>query len=493
MTLEIKQTLKLTQQLVMTPQLQLAIKLLQLSRLELLTAINQELETNPVLEEALGDEEPELSAWHEEEEAEVVSSPEEREAPLELGAEINWREEFDWEAYLEDKAPPPVRQEREEVETPNYENLMAAVPNLRSQLTWQLQLADLTEREKLIGTLIIGNLDEDGYLQASCEELAAELQISPGEVEEVLKKVQELEPPGIAARDLAECLLLQVQARGITNPHVRPIIEKHLKNLENRNYNAIAKSLRISPEEVAEAVAIISQLDPKPGRCFDSLEARYISPDIYVYKMGDDYVVSLNEDGLPKLRISSYYREVLRGGSLLPEETKNYIQRRLKSAVWFIKSIHQRRNTIYRVAKSIVDYQRDFLDHGITHLKPLTLKQIADAVGLHESTVSRVTSNKYMHTPQGVFELKFFFNSGIARLEGDQVASESVKEKIRQIVLSEDPDKPYSDQDIVRLLEKQHNIVIARRTVAKYREALGLLSSSKRRRALPARPKAAAR
>ncbi len=311
-------------------------------------------------------------------------------------------------------------------------------------------------------------------------------------MEAVLKKVQDLEPPGIAARDLVECLLLQVQARSIDNPHVRPIIERHLKNLENRNYQAIAKDLKITPEEVAQAVALISQLDPKPGRCFDSLEARYISPDIFVYKMGDEYEVSLNEDGLPKLRINSYYREALSGAQAVSEETKDYIQKRLKSAVWFIKSIHQRQNTIYRVAKSIVNYQKDFLDHGIAHLKPLTLRQIAEEVQMHESTISRVTTNKYMHTPQGVFELKFFFNSGISVSGGEQVASESVKEKIRQIIQGEDPDNPYSDQEIVDILSKS-DIIIARRTVAKYREMLGLLPSNKRRRTLVAKKKTSAR
>ncbi len=220
------------------------------------------------------------------------------------------------------------------------------------------------------------------------------------------------------------------------------------------------------------------------------METRYVNPDIYIYKMGDDYEVSLNEDGLPKLRINSYYRDALSGNADVSEDTKNYIQNRLKSAIWFIKSIHQRQKTIYRVSKSIVNFQKDFLDNGIAQLKPLTLRQVAEDVQMHESTVSRVTTNKYMHTPQGVFELKFFFNSGISRTQGDQVASESVKDKIKQLVLSEDAQNPYSDQDIVNLL-KQANIVIARRTVAKYREMLGLLSSSKRKRVITPKKKLA--
>jgi RNA polymerase sigma-54 factor len=351
-------------------------------------------------------------------------------------------------------------------------------------------MASMTDDEKFIGVLIIGNIDEDGYLQTSAADLAQELNFTEVEIEQTLKKIQEFEPIGIGARNLQECLLIQIQVKHLDNPLVRPIIEHHLKNLENRNYATIAKDLKVSLAEVAQAVDAISQLEPKPGRSFDSLETRYVSPDIFVYKMGDDYEISLNEDGLPKLRINSYYRDALSGNTAVSEDTKIYIQNRLKSAIWFIKSIHQRQKTIYRVSKSIVTLQKDFLDNGIAQLKPLTLRQVAEDVEMHESTISRVTTNKYMYTPQGVFELKFFFNSGISRTQGDQVASESVKDKIKQLVLSEDTENPYSDQDIVNLL-KQANIVIARRTVAKYREMLGLLSSSKRKRVITQKKKIA--
>lgn len=484
MALEIKQSLKLTQQLIMTPQLQQAIKLLQLSRLELLTAINQELETNPVLEESLEDQESESWEGTPEELTNEIPLPET--APSELTVESSVREDFDWESYLEDKIPPSIRQERETRDSPAIENLSLVGPSLKSHLLWQLQMASMIDEEKFIGVLIIGNLDEDGYLQTSVEEIAKELLLAEIEVEQVLKKIQEFEPLGIGARTLQECLLIQVDAKNLDNPLVRPIIESHLKNLENRNYTAISKDLKVSLEDVTRAVEIISQLEPKPGRSFDSQEIRYVNPDIYVYKMGDDYEISLNEDGLPKLKINSYYRDALSGTTEVSEDTKNYIQNRLKSAIWFIKSIHQRQKTIYRVAKSIVTFQEDFLNDGIARLRPLTLRQVAEDVQMHESTVSRVTTNKYMYTPQGVFELKFFFNSGISQTHGDQVASESVKDKIKQLVLSEDTENPYSDQDIVNLLKKS-NIVIARRTVAKYREMLGLLSSSKRKRVI--RPK----
>jgi RNA polymerase sigma-54 factor len=486
MALEIKQSLKLTQQLIMTPQLQQAIKLLQLSRLELLTAINQELETNPVLEESLEDQESESWEGSSEEVTNEIPLPET--APSELTVESSVREDFDWESYLEDKIPPSIRQEREIRDSPTIENLSPVGPSLKSHLLWQLQMASMPDEEKFIGVLIIGNIDEDGYLQASVEEIAKELQLAEIEVEQVLKKIQEFEPLGIGARTLQECLLIQIEVKHLDNPLVRPIIESHLKNLENRNYTAISKDLKVNLEDVTQAVEIISQLEPKPGRSFDSQEIRYVNPDIYVYKMGDDYEISLNEDGLPKLKINSYYRDALSGNAEVSEDTKNYIQNRLKSAIWFIKSIHQRQKTIYRVAKSIINFQEDFLNDGIAQLKPLTLRQVAEDVQMHESTVSRVTTNKYMYTPQGIFELKFFFNSGISRTQGDQVASESVKDKIKQLVVSEDTENPYSDQDIVNLLKKS-NIVIARRTVAKYREMLGLLSSSKRKRVISPKKK----
>ena len=490
MALEIKQSLKLTQQLIMTPQLQQAIKLLQLSRLELLTAINQELETNPILEETLTDEDQEPEAWDGASEELINETPVEPSSPTELTVESRVGEDFDWEAYLEDKGSPSIRQEREDRDSPAIENLSSLGPSLKSHLLWQLQMAPLTDAEKFIGVVIIGNIDEDGYLQTSLEEIAKEFQIADSEIEQTLKKIQEFEPVGVGARNLQECLLIQVEVKRLDNPLVRPIIEHHLKNLENRNYAVIAKDLKTNLEEVVQAVEIIAHLEPKPGRSFDSLETRYVNPDIYVYKMGDDYEVSLNEDGLPKLRINSYYRDALSGNSEVTEDTKNYIQNRLKSAIWFIKSIHQRQKTIYRVSKSIVNFQKEFFDNGIAQLKPLTLRQVAEDVQMHESTVSRVTTNKYMYTAQGVFELKFFFNSGISRIHGEQVASESVKDTIKQLVLSEDAQNPYSDQDIVNLLKKA-NIVIARRTVAKYREMLGLLSSSKRKRVITPKKKLA--
>jgi RNA polymerase sigma-54 factor len=297
--------------------------------------------------------------------------------------------------------------------------------------------------------------------------------------ERVLKRVQSLDPIGVAARDLRECLLLQVRHLNADTPEIVAIIERHLRHLESKNYAAIAKDLKIPIDEVVKAVKVISRLEPKPGRAFSGEEPQYITPDVYIHKMGDKYVTVLNDDGLSKLRISGMYRAALKNGKA--GEAKEYIQEKLRSAVWLIRSIHQRQRTIYKVTESIVKFQRDFLDRGIAYLKPLILRDVAEDIGMHESTVSRVTTNKYVHTPQGIYELKFFFNSAINRTGGDEIASEAVKNHIKLIVAAEDPKHPHSDQRIVEILKGQ-GIEIARRTVAKYREVLGILPSSKRKK-----------
>jgi RNA polymerase sigma-54 factor len=304
---------------------------------------------------------------------------------------------------------------------------------------------------------------------------------SPERVAEILEVVQSFDPPGVAARDLKECLLLQIKTADQQDPVVTAIIENHLHNLGNKNYQAIARDLKVPLEKVFQASELIFKLDPKPGRQFDAEDADYINPDVHVQKIGDDYIISLNEDGLPKLRVNSFYLEALRHPEDLPENVKSYIQKHLDNALWFIRSIHQRQKTLYKVTESIIRFQRAFLDQGLAHLKPLTLRQVAEDVQMHESTISRVTTNKYIHTPQGVFDLKYFFNSGINQILGDQIASESVKEKIRQIVQTENPENPLSDQEIADILHRD-NVIIARRTVAKYRGVLGVLPSSKRKR-----------
>ena len=342
-------------------------------------------------------------------------------------------------------------------------------------------MSHLDEAQRELGNYIIGNINEDGYLEVSVEELAKSSGHSVEEVEEVLKFIQEFDPVGVGARDTRECLLIQIKFQNLRGTLVEKLVQDHLQDLEHKRYDKIAKALNVDMEEIQRAVSIIQALEPKPGRSYSADETIYISPDIYVFKVGDDYEIMLNEDGLPKLRINPYYKDVLTRQKAVPESVRTYIQDKLKSAAWLIRSIHQRQRTIYKVTESIVKFQREFLDKGITHLKPLVLRDVAEDIQMHESTISRVTTNKYLYTPQGLFELKFFFNSAISSMDGGTVASESVKEHIRNIIKMENKAKPYSDQEIAEILKKM-NINVARRTVAKYRETMGILPSRKRKK-----------
>lgn len=474
MALQLKQTLSLSQQLIMTPQLQQAIKLLQLSRLELLQTINQEMITNPLLEEQALDEGDEEKGPEEEEQADQTIG--------EVTVKENVREDVDWESYLSEYNTGWADSPYEEKDSaPSFENITSSKTSLYSHLLWQLNLSNLNDAHKEIGTNIIGNLNEDGYLKASVEEISESTGHTLEGVEETLHLVQNFDPVGVAAREIRECLLIQARFQDMQGTLVEQIILDHMDKLENRKYDRIAKSLSIPLQEVLSAISIITSFEPKPGRRYNDEETIYITPDIYVFKVGDAYEINLNEDGLPKLRINHYYRQILSSKNSFEDGTKQYIQEKLKSAAWLIKSIHQRQRTIYRTTKSIVRFQKGFFDKGIAHLKPLVLRDVAEDIQMHESTISRVTTNKYVHTPQGVFELKFFFNSAINSMDGGFVASESVKEHIKNIIKSENKGKPYSDQDIAAIL-KNHNISVARRTVAKYRETLGILPSRKRKK-----------
>jgi RNA polymerase sigma-54 factor len=518
----------MTQQLVMTPQLQQAIKLLQLSHLELADVLQKELEENPVLEEpaesaevspedredstidsegdgapaesgangaaASGDGDGSSDASGDAEaiaagegaelaqdltsDAPAAAEPPQGSTPEPTNTEVD--REMDWEAYLESYSYslPATAGSGGMDELPPFEASLTKPTSLIEHLRWQIQMADFAAEESRIAAMLIEEINDDGYLAGDAvQNVADELEVSPGDVETVLKEVQQFDPLGVASRDLRECLMTQALHLARDNPLVLKVIDKHLKNVEKRNFAAIAKDLAVSIQQVAEAVKILAHLEPRPGRTFSDREPQYISPDIYVYKVGDEYVIQLNEDGMPKLRVSNYYRNALSssGGN-----TKSYIQEKLRSAAWLIRSIHMRQRTIYRVMESILKFQRDFFDKGVAHLKPLILKDVAEDVGMHESTISRVTTNKYVHTPQGIYELKYFFNSSINRTDGDSIASESVRNHIKRLIEVEDARAPYSDQEIVEMLKK-HGIDIARRTVAKYREMLRIPSSSKRR------------
>jgi len=496
MSIEIKQHLRLSQQLVMTPQLQQAIKLLQLSRMELCDMVRDEMLENPILEDSVESANEQAKA---EAPTEVDSNGAdvervgETETPLveirenkvdttaEVKADAGSNEavnDFDWEGYLDNQAaaaPMPSYKSNNE-DLPSLEATLTRGTSLFNHLEWQLKLSHFTLEEDGIAMLIIGNLTPDGYLEDELADLAEEASVSLEHAESVLKRIQEFDPVGVAARSLEECLLIQARHIGADDDVVVGVITKHLANLEKKNYQAIAKDLGQPVEEIYEAAKVLKAFDPKPGREYTAEEPTYITPDVYVHKVGDKYFVVANDDGLPKLKISDFYRTALAGGA----KAREYIQEKLRSAQWLIRSIQQRQRTIVRVTESILKFQREFFDKGTAHLKPLILRDVAEDIGMHESTVSRVTTNKYVHTPQGIYELKYFFNSGIARTDGEDLASEAVKLKIKQIIGSESPANPHSDQRIVELLKDQ-NIEIARRTVAKYREQLRILSSSKRR------------
>ncbi|MBF0201518.1 MAG: RNA polymerase factor sigma-54 [Desulfamplus sp.] len=477
MSLGLQQNLTLTQQLVMTPQLQQAIKLLQLSRLELAGMIQQEMEENPALEEVLSDtpSEMELSENSEEEGSQGDESLKEVTIEDKVGSDI------DWESYINEyNSTGRIHSERDVQEAPNYEAFTSSRETLNEHLHWQLLMHGLTEEQQQIGTLIIGNLNIDGYLCVSVEEIAETGGFDVNAVETVLKTMQNFDPPGICARNLQETLLIQISRLGIKNPFIEDIIADHIKNLENRNYKKIALALNTTIDKIVYAVNIIKYLEPKPGRQFSTEEPHYITPDIYVYKDGSDFKIVMNDDGLPKLKINRLYRESVSNGKELSKEAKIYLNEKMQSASWLIKSIHQRQKTIYSVMESIINFQREFFEKGVAYLRPMILKDVAEDIGMHESTISRVTTNKYAYTPQGLFELKYFFNSSIQRTNGDSMASESVKERIKMLIEQEDPKNPLSDEVITQLLAKA-DIKIARRTVAKYREMLHILPSTKRK------------
>jgi len=474
MALELRQQLKLTQQLIMTPQLQLSIKLLQLSRLELVEAIRQELEENPALEEVQDFAVEESPAEQSE------AAPDDTPAIKEVKIEEKINEAIDWDNYIDEYNSTGKVFETGKKNALNFESFVARKESLNDHLLWQLLMTFPTEEEEKIGSLIIGNLNNDGYLDIPVEELINTSGSSSDKVNQILSLIKTFDPTGVGSSDLKECLLMQAKHFKLNNTIVADIIKNHINHLENKNYKAIASALKINIQEVILAVNIIKELEPKPGRTFSVEEPQYINPDIFVYKFEDGFLILLNDDGVPRLHVNSFYKQFAGRGGKLPDKAKVYLREKIRSASWLIKSIYQRQKTIYRVMESILKFQREFFEKGIAYLKPMVLRDVAEDIDMHESTVSRVTTNKYAYTPQGLFELKYFFNSSINRINGDSIASASVQEKIRQIILNEDASKPHSDDKIAQLL-KESNINIARRTVTKYREMMKLLSSSKRK------------
>ena len=466
-----------TQRMIMTPMLQQAIGLLQLSRLELVQELRQQIEQNPLLEEVLEEvEEPQLTQEQE--------TPEEPEAAAEAEAgETNRLEEFDWDNYLQDASDYRPQIPREELERFDAEMHLTKPRSLIDHLLFQLHLSTSDPELLRMGTLVIGNIDESGYLTEPLEDLAATAAVPVPHLEAALRLVQSFDPTGVGARDLRECLLLQVDGRPDLHPLAKELISFHLADLERRNWERLAEKLRVDVKAIQEATESIASLEPKPGRTFGTEDPRYITPDVYIVKVDDEFLVLLNDDGLPRLRISPYYRTVLANKTGNAKDVREYIEGRMRSALWLIRSIEQRQRTLFKVATSLVKFQRDFLERGITALKPLTLKEVAEDISMHESTVSRVTTNKYVQTPQGLFELKYFFHRGVPSTQGgDTVSSLKVKDLIHKLLTVEDSGRPLSDQRIVEVLRRDHGIEIARRTVAKYRSQLKIPSSSRRKR-----------
>jgi len=482
MAMEARLSLRQSQRVVMTPLLQQAIQLLQLSTLELQEVVQKELLENPMLEEVTPDT-PETTDGPATADTPPAPTVEPITAETPPTTERQTDElPFDFTAVM--SAADDDHEERslvsqEDREDLPFENVIRTQISLADHLDEQLRFATEDATVRRIGAEIIGNLDEDGYLRAELEEIAQRCAVSADEVAKVVELVQGFDPPGVAARSIQECLLLQLRRDPLPDPVSVEIIEAHFDDLSRRRYQDIARAMKLSLDRIMESVEEIMGLEPKPGRRFGGNDSRYIVPDVFVYKLGTEYTVVLNEDGIPRLRVNGLYRSLLRTpGS--GDEAKQYVEQKLRSALWLIKSVDQRQRTLRKVTQSIVKFQRDFLDRGLSHLRPLSLRDVGEDIGMHESTISRVTTNKYVETPQGLFELKYFFHSGIASGDGEMVSSVSVKKMIQDILAAEDPAKPQSDQEVAQALQKR-GLTIARRTVAKYREELGILPSHQRR------------
>ncbi len=506
--MELKLDLRLSQKLVMTPQLQQAIKLLQLSRLELQQVLSQHILENPILEELSADadegdtptSEEVVAGGTEETSGSAATVDRDTGGEIESGDVNEFSEPLSpggWEDYFESDWRP--RSEGSgtfpEGDFPSYDQTLTKPATLEDHLLWQLRLSSEDEEEKAIGHMLIGNLDEDGYLRTSIEEIAEEARVSIAKVDSVLSLIQTFDPLGVAARDLQECLLIQLRHlhKPVGNGFVRDgtrqesllelIIKGHLHDLQKKRYASVAKTVGRSVEEIVEAVHIIEGLEPKPGRPYGFDNNQVIVPDVFVFKDENEWRVVLNDDGMPRVRLNPYYTEMLGTSRGAGDATRAYLEDKLRGAQWIIRSLEQRNKTILKVVESLIKFQKAFLGKGIQYLKPLVLKQVAEDVAMHESTISRVTTNKYMYCPQGMLELKFFFNAGIQHAEpgAEDFSSITVRELIREMVGQENPGKPLKDQEIVSRL-RARGIVIARRTVAKYRAELNIAPASQRKR-----------
>ena len=484
MSLVLKQQLKLTQQLLMTPQLQQAIKLLQLSRLELAETIRQEIEQNPLLEEINpGDSDYEISPNSLSATEETPNTPE----PEKTGEvnmedvssmqEINWEDDYAnyYDAGFSFTKEAPDRNRLSQID------FLTKETSLESHLQWQLSHSEMSDEVHAACLFVIGNLNHNGFLELSIEDITREIGCNEETAMQAITIIQEMDPAGVGAIDVQESLLLQLKRLGLEDSLAAEIIKEQLHSLELKNYGAIAKKTKRSIKEVLAAIEVITGLNPFPGEQYSGRDVHYIIPDVFVHKVGDEYLIILNDEGMPRLKISSAYEQIVDGDTNTAPETKAYIKDKLRDAVWLIKSMQQRQRTIYKVVESLLKFQKDFFEKGVQYLKPLVLRDVAEDIEMHESTVSRVTTNKYMHTPQGIFELKYFFSTAIPQKDGEALAAESIRQRIKGMIKNEDAEKPLTDNAISKTLG-QENIKVARRTVAKYREQMGILPVKHRRK-----------
>ncbi|BCB96959.1 RNA polymerase sigma-54 factor [Dissulfurispira thermophila] len=473
MALESRLDLKLSQKLILTPQLQQAIKLLQMPQIELAQTLNNELVENPFLEEEI--EEPEMDGQIVEDIGASVSV-DDTEIPLE--GLMN----FSVDEYFEERGSdgrdlgyfaPDIE------EQPSYEIFFSKKLDLYDHLLWQLRLSNAPDRVRIVAEVVIGNIDEDGYLRATEDELISSTDANIDTVKSAVELVQGFDPPGVGARNLKECLLLQLKALNLSGTLIEKIIVNNMEDLQKKKYNNIARQYNSPIDDIIAAVKIIEGLNPRPATSFSSVETNYIVPDVFITKSDEGYQIILNEEGMPRLRLNNSYRKLLLRKESLTKEEREFLKEKLRLATELIKSLDQRNKTIYKVSESILKFQRDFFDKGVQFLKPLNLRDVASDINMHESTVSRVTSNKFLACSHGVFSFRFFFSSAIHSDNG-QVSSTFVKDIIKRIISEEDPRKPLSDQMITDMLKKQ-NIIIARRTVAKYREELKIPPQNQRK------------
>lgn len=480
--LEQKLNVKLAQKQILTPGLVQMVTVLALNKLELSEMISQELMENPVLEEE-AETGPNLEEGRSKEDR--APEPADKEviaaSATPSGEPSDPFEQIDYGSFFDDYLDPGFRTQMpsEIIEKPSFENFLAKPATLYDHLHWQLSLSVLPQLVADAGFSVIGNLNEDGYLTATLEEIAATGQHSLEDVAEGLRVVQSFDPAGVGARDLGECLLIQLTHLGEENSVAAQIVQHHLKQLQNQQYQEIARSLGRPLNIILAQVKFIKQLDPRPGQRYNKTETRLIEPDVFFVKVDDEYSVAINEDDIPQLRLNPTYRKMIeQDGS--SKEVRDYVKERYSSAIQFIKNIEQRKQTIIRVCEAILRRQTEFLDKGIDYLRPMMIKDVAEEVGVHPSTVSRAVANKYAHTPQGVFELRFFFSEAVQGPAGSGIPLITAKRKVKKLIDDEDPSKPLTDEQITKILNDE-GIMVTRRTVAKYREDLKIPSTHQRR------------